>query len=650
MLGMYAWIRELKPKFRNIVEQKAKVQVWSKRVLRWKVRFDINGPGPLRSLINIILGTLITQVDAGRWQRHNKTRKGPPNNTQNAETTSTLEKLLGVMIILWLLREICKICIKGIRKRYPNSSPPEESDDDDTNPYLRKRTNRGDTRLRTGITRRRINLFEFEGTQSWDRYARRAIAYIPYTIVRLFFLFYREEETDRMCLELLNDTEKDADKLFGYDTHPMDWAIRECNKIIEQNNLDNPVNPHTPTPTLLRAGGGPRKAILQKNEAMKRHDTQPTALCTWMGWWSSSSTNMLDHDIDLLVGGAKAPGTLKTYVSCFKHWAHFRYLLGKPSLLGNNEKPVDAEKDVLRFSALHFGPLGKAASTISLYLQAIGYAHRLHLGYNPLENMQRVKLLTQGARRRSGPPIRKLPISCEDLKLIRKALQPDDIDSNILFCTIALGRFFMLRRSEYLGPGLAGQRVHNFRNSIRGLDIEPKAKGKRTEWHEEVDSISLHLAGSKTDWLNQGTVRTHGKLDEDHPNVQICVVRNLQNLFKLYPAKAYKNLNLPFARWENDLLITAFRVTFLIKTAAKANGLDPNDYTLHSLRSGGATALYRETGDLDLVGRFGRWKGRSIHGYLWESHQMLIGIASMMTKEEGPFVHRATNKTAIHGL
>ena len=166
---------------------------------------------------------------------------------------------------------------------------------------------------------------------------------------------------------------------------------------------------------------------------------------------------------------------------------------------------------------------------------------------------------------------------------------------------------------------------NNFRHSIRGIDIKPKINGNRTEWHEEVDSATLHLAGSKTDWINQGTVRTHGRLEGDNPNVQICVVRNLQTLFEMCPVKANKNLNLPFDRWGNDILITASHVTFLIKTAAKANGLNPNDYTLHSIRSGGATALYRATGDLDLVGRFGRWKGRSIHGYLWESHQMLIG-------------------------
>ena len=292
-------------------------------------------------------------------------------------------------------------------------------------------------------------------------------------------------------------------------------------------------------------------------------------------------------------------------------------------------------------------PMGKAASTVNLYLQAIGYAHKLNLRPNSLEGMNKVKLSTQGATRRNGPPVRKLPISCEDLVHIRKSLSVEDTDSNILFCTIALEWFFMLRRSEYLGRGLIGHSKRTFRHSIRIVDIEPMRLGKRANWEDEVDSVCLHLEGSKTDWLNQGTVRTHGRLDPGSPNISIRIVSNLQTLFRMYPAKAYKDTHLPFARWGNGVLITACHFAFLIKAAAKANGLDTDKYTLHSLRSGGATALHRATGDLDSAGRFGRWKGKSIHGYLWESHQMITGIAALMTREDGPIIHRATNRPHI---
>ena len=597
-------------------------------------------------------------AEARRFNRTNRTSTQHNQPTPNATTTMTktrdtdnnlgsTEKLLGGLIILWMLIEILKLLINLLKIGFHHLFPPNnnnEEPDTPNNPYLDKFRP-----LRTGQRqpgpKKRIKLFEFEGPQKWDKVVRNALVGLPYFLVKFIFLIHQSDESNRLCIEFLLGTEKDAEKVFGYDTKPMDWVTHELHKIHAANLIERTQERRDnegKTP-MLRAGGGPRRSILQRNEALKRHDVQPTALCNWTGWWSQNSAALLDHDIDILVGGAKAPGTLKTYVSCFKHWSHFRELLNKTSLISENENFFDAEKDVLRFAALQFGPLGKAASTVNLYLQAIGYAHRVNTGINPLDHMKRVKLLMQGAVRRSGPPIRKLPLSCQDLMLIRNALDTEDIDSNIMFCTIALGWFFMLRRSEYLGPGLAGHNKQTFRHSVRTVDIEPLHQGKRTTWQGQVDSVSLHLEGSKTDWLNLGTVRTHGRIDPQSPNLQICIVANLQRLFKMLPAREQKGTHLPFARWENDVLISAFHVTFLIKTAAKANGLDPDKYTLHSLRSGGATALYRATGDLDLVGRFGRWKGKSIHGYLWESHQMLIGVASLMTREEGPIIHRATN-------
>ena len=140
----------------------------------------------------------------------------------------------------------------------------------------------------------------------------------------------------------------------------MDWVTHELNKIHKASCIERALelNTERDKPPLLRAGGGARRSIQQRKEALKKHDVNPTALCHWTGWWSENSAGLLDHDIDDIIGGAQAPVTIKTYVSCCKHWAHFRELLNKPSLFPENEGLFDAEKDVLRFAALHFGPHG----------------------------------------------------------------------------------------------------------------------------------------------------------------------------------------------------------------------------------------------------------------------------------------------------
>ena len=183
-----------------------------------------------------------------------------------------------------------------------------------------------------------------------------------------------------------------------------------------------------------------------------------------------------------------------------------------------------------------------------------------------------------------------------------------------------------------------------FRDTIRCMDIEPMCMGKRVICGAEVDAASLRLEGSKTERLNHGTVRNHGSLEDGGPDEHICIVRNLQVLFRMAPQRAKRNTHLPFARWGNDRLIAAYHVARLLKMDAADNDLDPDQYSLHSIRPGGATALYRSPGDLDHVGRFGRWEGKSIRGYLWESRQMLVGAAALMIRDDGPMVHRAVNR------
>ena len=148
-------------------------------------------------------------------------------------------------------------------------------------------------------------------------------------------------------------------------------------------------------------------------------------------------------------------------------------------------------------------------------------------------------------RRLDGPHQRKLPISREDILTLKDCLDSSNVGEMIIFCVILMGWYFMLRKSEYLGPGMKGTFPANYRFSIRTFDIEPHFRSQKVEWGGEVDSISLHIHGIKTDWLNCGTVRTHGMLPADHPNVRICLVRNFANLHYLIPERFSEDTSKP---------------------------------------------------------------------------------------------------------
>ena len=255
-------------------------------------------------------------------------------------------------------------------------------------------------------------------------------------------LLLRKNDTDADPLESLRKIDRQLEKQFPNIAINDDWADKQFINILReaefQKHYDDGPNK---APGLMRAGGGPRKTTKLQKQALEGLTSSISALCDWDEWRCNPTSTLLDNEVNNLVGGAKAPRTIKTYVSCFIHWAHFRELQEKPVLVTENEGLIHAERDVLRFAALQFGPLGKAAATVDLYLRAMGYARKLQLGYNPLEQMTRVRLLLDGAQRINGPPVRKLPISCEALVAVRRALRTEDISANIMFCTISLGWF-----------------------------------------------------------------------------------------------------------------------------------------------------------------------------------------------------------------
>ena len=66
--------------------------------------------------------------------------------------------------------------------------------------------------------------------------------------------------------------------------------------------------------------------------------------------------------------------------------------------------------------------------------------------------------------------------------------------------------------------------------------------------------------------------------------------------------------------------------------AAEAKGLPAARFKSHSLRIGGASAIYHATGDTEVVKRYGRWSSGAFHRYLWESDEQHKQLAAKMAE------------------
>jgi len=65
----------------------------------------------------------------------------------------------------------------------------------------------------------------------------------------------------------------------------------------------------------------------------------------------------------------------------------------------------------------------------------------------------------------------------------------------------------------------------------------------------------------------------------------------------------------------------------LLRIAAENTGAGPGDYGSHSLRFGGASALWAAFHDTGLVKRWGHCATDTFHTFLWEYRKGTDGIA-----------------------
>lgn len=267
----------------------------------------------------------------------------------------------------------------------------------------------------------------------------------------------------------------------------------------------------------------------------------------------------------------------------------------------------------------------KAPGTIKLRLAAIRSMH-LTLGYpDPLAHMPRVPLALAGLRRRYGTKERRMPVTPDMLKWLGDHLQYGrSPEAGLLWGALTLGFFFLLRASEYLDVG-----YQDPNRGLRGSDITLKLNGKALglERIGEADEVTILVRGSKTDIYNRGQVRNHFRTSEI-----VCVVKAMVQLFRHFPQRYQGGSEAEelLFRSPDEKPIPRAAIQALIERAARGLNLPSGDLGTHSLRFGGASALWAQYQDTALVKRWGRWASDSFQTYVWEARETARGVAQKM--------------------
>ena len=315
--------------------------------------------------------------------------------------------------------------------------------------------------------------------------------------------------------------------------------------------------------------------------------------------------------------GDKSPATERAYAGGWEKWkAWARRQQWLSEYLSPKEDPIERENKLLAFIG-YLGWLGASVNTIRLNIFAIKTAHKRAGAGDITEGMHRVWILLAGLDRRTTRKPKRLGVTPEMLQWLGEELigkienrrqAAAYADAVMVIAAMATAWFYMLRAKEFADSNGIDQDM-----IIRGCDLRFASDGRSAT--NEVQEVTLRFRKTKTDQLSFGDAKTLQSTGKRF----LCPVEALVRMRKVWPLRflaGHQESQRPLFRWSAGSVIKRLEIQHLLQKAAEGVGLPPDRFLSHSLRIGGATALYQATGDIELVKRLGRWTSSAVHRYL----------------------------------
>ena len=195
----------------------------------------------------------------------------------------------------------------------------------------------------------------------------------------------------------------------------------------------------------------------------------------------------------------------------------------------------------------------------------------------------------------------------------------------MLWASVTDAFFFSMRSGEYAQHD--GQ-PPDLLKILLGEDIElGGGEEGEPEW------MTVRIRGSKTDQYSLGCVRSHSRSKDP----TLCPVLATAAVQRLFPQRKRggSESHLPFFRFSSGACVLRSLIQAWLARAALGVGLPGARFGSHSLRIGGATAMYAICQDVELVKRFGRWISSSFSLYLWERKDATVDLANQMVQTSG---------------
>ena len=330
--------------------------------------------------------------------------------------------------------------------------------------------------------------------------------------------------------------------------------------------------------------------------------------------------------------GDKAPATEKVYAGAWEKWRWYaKRQQWSSEYLHHKADPIENENKVLHFLA-YLGWLGASGHTLRQHLFAIKNAHKRAGAGDPTTGMHRVWILANVLERQAIRKPRRLGVTPAMLEWLGQHLvdplenevtNTARADAFMVMAAMETAWFYMLRAKEYADSnGIDEDMV------LRGCDLRFSRDGLAAEQGKATE-VTLQFRKTKADQVGFGDSKLLKATGRRH----LCPVEALDRMRSVWPARfeaSSKEALKPLFRWASGRMLKRLEIQGLLQKAATGVGLPPERFMTHSLRIGGATALYQSTMDIELVKRMGRWSSGAVHRYLQDGGGVIPQVAQKM--------------------
>lgn len=320
----------------------------------------------------------------------------------------------------------------------------------------------------------------------------------------------------------------------------------------------------------------------------------------------------LEVSVTQLLKHAYAPGTRKNYRSCWRSFVEFALHYDLPYL------PTTSR--VLCFYIAWLHRLERSPTTIANQLSALKCIHMCNDKDTSIFELSVVKLLLRAVGRDTGHVIhQKLPITPEILNQIYHVVDFDVPDQYATWCAILLGFYSMMRKSNLVVPSLSKWSIDK---------TLTRDKLVFTEF-----GLIIHVTWSKVMQNKNSSVQI--PISCVHQSV-LCPVKWIRRFTAAFPAPPKFPL-FTYKTSKSLIPLTYHKFTSNLKLFLSKIGLNPSNFSGHSLRRGGASFLCNNSFSERDIQLLGDWSSSSVQRYMhtkYENRQKLAKKFALLVQKD----------------